>query len=92
MFSGELQSFCVCHLLNVEPNDDELSAWCKLHGTDFAGKLIPYGARVNYKPLKQEKQVNFTNLGLILYQEFFAGYHIGPGMHWSRQYKVLAIE
>ena len=19
---------CVCHLLNVEPNDDELSAWC----------------------------------------------------------------
>ena len=43
---------CVCHLLNVEPNDDELSAWCKLHGTDFAGKLIPYGARVNYKPPK----------------------------------------
>ena len=31
---------CVCHLLNVEPNDDELSAWCKLHGTDFAGKLM----------------------------------------------------
>ena len=26
---------CVCHLLNVEPNDDELSAWCKLHGSDF---------------------------------------------------------
>ena len=30
---------CVCHLLNVEPNDDELSAWCKLHGSEFAGKL-----------------------------------------------------
>ena len=29
---------CVCHLLNVEPTDDELSAWCKLHGSDFAGK------------------------------------------------------
>ena len=38
---------CVCHLFNVEPNDDELSAWCKLHGSEFAGKLIPYGARVN---------------------------------------------
>ena len=21
---------CVCHLLNVEPNDEELSAWCKI--------------------------------------------------------------
>ena len=59
---------CVCHLLNVEPNDDELSAWCKLHGTDFAGKLIPYGARVSLR--RQEKQVNSTNLDPILYQEF----------------------
>ena len=61
---------CVCHLLNVEPNDDELSAWCKLHGSDFAGKLIPYGARVNYINLRRpEKQDNFTSLGLTLFLE-----------------------
>ena len=23
---------CVSHLLNIEPNDDEVSSWCKLHG------------------------------------------------------------
>ena len=61
---------CVCHLLNVKPNDDELSAWCKLYGSDFAGKLIPYGARVNYINLRRpEKQDNFTSLGLTLFLE-----------------------
>ena len=80
---------CVCHLLNVEPNDDELSAWCKLHGSDFAGKLIPYGARVNYKPPKTRDAGQLHKFDSI--PGVFAGYHIGPGMHWSRQYKVWPL-
>ena len=82
---------CVCHLLNVEPNDDELSAWCKLHGTDFAGKLIPYGARVNYKPPKTREAGQLHKFGPDCIPGVFAGYHIGPGMHWSRQYKVWPL-
>ena len=82
---------CVCHLLNVEPNDDELSAWCKLHGTDFAGKLIPYGARVNYKPPKTREAGQLHKFGPDSIPGVFAGYHIGPGMHWSRQYKVWPL-
>ena len=82
---------CVCHLLNVEPNDDELSAWCKLHGTDFAGKLIPYGARVNYKPPKTREAGQRHKFGPDSIPGVFAGYHIGPGMHWSRQYKVWPL-
>ena len=82
---------CVCHLLNVEPNDDELSAWCKLHGTDFAGKLIPYGARVNYKPSKTREAGQLHKFGPDSIPGVFAGYHIGPGMHWSRQYKVWPL-
>ena len=31
---------CVSHLLNIEPNDDEVSSWCKLHGEEFKGKMI----------------------------------------------------
>ena len=27
--------WCVSHLLNIEPNDQEVSAWCKLHGEEF---------------------------------------------------------
>ena len=82
---------CVCHLLNVEPNDDELSAWCKLHGTEFAGKLIPYGARVNYKPPKTREAGQLHKFGPDSIPGVFAGYHIGPGMHWSRQYKVWPL-
>ena len=82
---------CVCHLLNVEPNDDELSAWCKLHGADFAGKLIPYGARVNYKPPKTREAGQLHKFGPDSIPGVFAGYHIGPGMHWSRQYKVWPL-
>ena len=82
---------CVCHLLNVEPNDDELSSWCKLHGFDFAGKLIPYGARVNYKPPKTRDAGQLHKFGPDSIPGVFAGYHIGPGMHWSRQYKVWPL-
>ena len=82
---------CVCHLLNVEPNDDELSAWCKLHGSEFAGKLIPYGARVNYKPPKTRDAGQLHKFGPDSIPGVFAGYHIGPGMHWSRQYKVRPL-
>ena len=82
---------CVCHLLNVEPNDDEISAWCKLHGSEFAGKLIPYGARVNYKPPKTREAGQLHKFGPDSIPGVFAGYHIGPGMHWSRQYKVWPL-
>ena len=82
---------CVCHLLNVEPSDRDLSAWCKLHGSDFAGKLIPYGARVNYKPPKTREAGQLHKFGPDSIPGVFAGYHIGPGMHWSRQYKVWPL-
>ena len=81
----------MCHLLNVEPNDDELSAWCKLHGSEFAGKLIPYGARVNYKPPKTREAGQLHKFGPDSIPGVFAGYHIGPVMHWSRQYKVWPL-
>ena len=29
---------CVSHLLNIEPNDDEVSSFCKLHGGRIQGK------------------------------------------------------
>ena len=88
---GRTAILCVCHLLNVEPNDDELSAWCKLHGSEFAGKLIPYGARVNYKPPKTREAGQLHKFGPDSIPGVFAGYHIGPGMHWSRQYKVWPL-
>ena len=30
--------------------EDDVSAWCKLHGAEFTGEKIPFGALVYFKP------------------------------------------
>ena len=47
---------CVCHLLHVEPGEDDVSAWCKLHGAEFNGEKIPFGALVYFKTKWSESQ------------------------------------
>eukprot|EP00435_Cladocopium_sp_Y103_P020509 s934_g5.t1 len=79
---------CVSHLLNIEPNDEEVSAWCKLHGEDFKGKMIPFGAWVFFKPSGAravEQKHKFDPKGI---PGIFAGYELAPGLHWSRKYRV----
>ena len=82
---------CVSHLLNIEPNDDEVSSWCKLHGEEFKGKMIPFGALVYFKPSDarvREQQHKFDPMGI---PGVFAGYSLGPGLHWSRKYRVWTL-
>ena len=82
---------CVSHLLNIEPNDDEVSSWCKLHGEEFKGKMIPFGALVYFKlsdARAREQQHNFDPMGI---PGVFAGYSLGPGLRWSRMYRVWAL-
>ena len=82
---------CVSHLLNIEPHDDEVSSWCKLHGEEFKGKMIPFGALVYFKPSDaraREQQHKFDPMGI---PGVFAGYSLGPGLHWSRKYRVWAL-
>eukprot|EP00435_Cladocopium_sp_Y103_P005290 s7878_g1.t1 len=82
---------CVSHLLNIEPNDEEVSAWCKLHGEEFKGKMIPFGALVFFKPSGAravEQKHKFDPKGI---PGVFAGYELGPGLHWSRKYRVWAL-
>ena len=69
-------------------NDDEVSSWCKLHGKEFKGKMIPFGALVYFKPSDaraREQQHKFDPMGI---PGVFAGYSLGPGLHWSRKYRV----
>eukprot|EP00435_Cladocopium_sp_Y103_P031652 s4552_g8.t1 len=82
---------CVSHLLNIEPNDEEVSAWCKLHGEEFKGKMIPFGALVFFKPSGAravEQKHKFDPKGI---PGVFAGYELAPGLHWSRKYRVWAL-
>eukprot|EP00435_Cladocopium_sp_Y103_P000463 s4856_g1.t1 len=83
---------CVCHPLNTEHNDDDISAWCKLHGSEFKGKLVPSGAMVNYKPSSSRDVGQSHKFDPDAIPGVFAAYHAGPGMHWPRQYKVWPLD
>eukprot|EP00435_Cladocopium_sp_Y103_P004359 s6090_g1.t1 len=69
----------------------EVSAWCKLHGEEFKGKMIPFGALAFFKPSGAravEQKHKFDPKGI---PGIFAGYELGPGLHWSRKYRVWAL-
>ena len=46
---------------------------------------------MNYKPPKTREAGQLHKFGPDSIAGVFAGYHIGPGMHWSRQYKVWPL-
>ena len=83
---------CVSHLLNIEPNDTEVSAWCKLHGKEFEGKMIPFGALIIFKPsgtidrIDQNHKFDPDRIPGV-----FAGYDLGPGLKWSGKYRAWAL-
>lgn len=54
---------CVCHLLNVEPGEEEVSQWCKLHGEEFKSEQIPLGA-LHWSisnPVLRDRKNSFTS-------------------------------
>ena len=46
---------------------------------------------MSYKPPKTREAGQLHKFGPDSIPGVFAGYHIGPGMHWSRQYKVWPL-
>ena len=69
---------CVSHLLNIEELEDG-SAWQKTFKKKFKGPMIPFGAKVTFKPSDARSRSQDTKLdprGLI---GVFAGYVIEAG-------------
>ena len=65
----------VSHALNIEKLEDG-SSWEKMHKEVFKGKMIPFGAKVNFKPSdarKSEAPSKFSPRGI---PGIFAGYEI----------------
>ena len=82
---------CACHLLNVEPGDDGLSAWCHMRGKEFQGNMIPYGAKVYFKPSGAREVEQDHKFDPKAIPGIFAGYNLGSGNHWQHQYKVWEL-
>ena len=79
----------LCHLMNIEEVNGS-SAWMRLHGEEFKGEKIPFGALVDFKPSearkgKREKFEPRRETGI------FAGYVLSTGMHWANKYRAWAL-
>ena len=74
----------LCHLMNVEEVNGS-SAWLRMHGEEFKGEKIPFGALVDFKPseARGEKREKFEPRGET---GMFAGYVLSTGMHWANKY------
>ena len=80
----------VSHALNIERLEDG-SAWEKLHKEAFKGKMIPFGAKVNFKPSEARKAESPSKFSPRSIPGVFAGYEISSGMKWSRKMLVWSM-
>ena len=83
---------CVCHLLNIEPLGDDLSAWTKLTGKEFNGEAIPLGALVSFKPSGARVNPQGHKFDPDSIPGVFSGYEIGVGFKWTGQYRVWELD
>ena len=82
---------CVSHLLNIEELEDG-SAWQKMHKAKFKGPMIPFGAKVTFKPSdarSRSQDAKFDPKGLV---GVFAGYVVEAGNNWSRRMLVWNLQ
>ena len=80
----------VSHALNIERLEDG-SAWEKMHKEAFKGTMIPFGAKVNFKPSEARKAESPSKLSPRSIPGVFAGYEISTGMKWSRKMLVWSM-
>ena len=77
---------CVSHLLNIEEGEDGVSPWYKLHGKEFHGEKIPFGAKVFFMRAVKEGLSRSTSLIPRESQVF------SPDMRSSRDELVETIQ
>lgn len=83
---------CVCHLLNCEHTTEDGSAWMKMHKDEFKGQLIPFGAKVFFKPSGARSVEQDHKMDPDAIPGIFAGYEVTTGLGWSNKYLVWALE
>ena len=83
------------HHLAVPSDERRRGEWIKrlvdrLHGEEFKGEKIPFGALVDFKPseARGEKREQIEPRGET---GIFAGYVLSTGMHWANKCRAWAL-
>ncbi len=82
-----------CMMQNVCGNSwkSEPSAWELRRGVPFAGKLVPFGAKVEYRPSLPSQRTG-ERFDPAASNGVLVGYHMNPGGRWSGDYYVLDLK
>eukprot|EP00971_Amphidinium_carterae_P192170 3812953-Amphidinium_carterae.1 len=76
--------------MNNSVRKDGVSAWDRRHASEFKGKLIPFGALINFKqvPVKEDKQMKFAPRSV---PGLFLGYFVSSGQKWRGEYLCISL-
>ena len=75
---------CGSHLLNIEPNDDEVSSWCNFMERIQRKDEYPLVPSCTSNPVVHVNENNNTNLILWESRSVSLDTPLVPGLHWSR--------
>ena len=75
-------AYCVSHCVQDIVRGSQ-TPYRTRFGTDFNGKIIPFGARVGYKPSSQKGQTLLPVIGDKLLPGTFLGYGLRSGGEWD---------
>ena len=84
------RTFCHGRNVSLAASHGE-TPWKAKHGDEFKGALVPFGAKVVFRPFrptghKGPKFARRSEFGL------FASYFLQPGGHWKGEYLVISFE
>ena len=76
---------------NTQTTNGELSAYALTHKHEFEGLMVPFGARVFFKPGGTRPADVPGKWEPDAIEGVFAGWEIAPGMIWAKRYKIWAV-
>ena len=82
-----------CTAFNISrPNGIEDSPWKNRFGTQFPGKTLPFGRRVDYWIGPKTQRKDKERFEPTAEPGIFLGYNFQPGMKWRKEVLVLPIK
>ena len=75
-----------------DPADKGFTPYQLCHTGEFKGRLVPFGAMVQYKPSAKREVGAIKKFDSRMVPGIFIGYHLHAGGRWSGDYLVLDAE
>jgi len=84
---------CYCYLRNiVDALKDGKTPYERRFGEPFNGPIIPFGAKLSYKPITSSDKKRLHQFGIKVLPGIFVGYSLRVGGGWTGALRILDWE